>query len=378
MSKVVYPSVNNQTTAVNTLREWTVAGCAESGAYTDSVSAPVLIDRETRTAEGWTTPNWRKIRNSGSILPMTPWVQTELRERVNPGTREWCTASNRKGKYINNGWYPGGGLVWVGKTIYHYTDLVDPYDLQYFVQKAAAGIYSSGWDAATFLAEIGQLRRMLTGVGRKLDDLSRGQSPGKLLDLWLEGRYGWRTLLYDIQDLAEVLSRANERRSRYRETKGFTDSGFYSDSVNTGTNPTINISNSISWTINMRGTVVADIDVPDFQFNPITTAWEVTRLSFVVDWLLNVGQALEAASFLLMAKSHKACGGVKIDFVLEGNTSLVTKGTLTSCTSTGTWEGTGSYVERVPMSVSALPRIKLRLNEYKIIDLIALIAQRLR
>jgi hypothetical protein len=257
--------------------------------------------------------------------------------------------------------------------------LVGPYDLEYYVQKAAAAIYSSGWDAATFIAEIGQLRKMLSNVGKKIDNLSQGRSPGELYDLWLEGRYGWRTLMYDIKDLHEVLSRSNERRTRYREAKGFTDGGSYNDYTDgTSNDITVRYSTSVSWTMNLRGTVVADIDIPDFQFNPVTTAWEVTRLSFVVDWLINVGQALEAASFLLKVKAYKACGGVKVDFNLTGDATKLSHGSNLSATVSGSWNATASFIQRVPMAVSASPRMKLRLDEYKVIDLLALVAQRLR
>lgn len=380
MSTITYPTEDSIVTVTTTVKSWTATNCTETGTLSTSTQTS-CSSRRTRTAVGYRIPGWRKLKNSGAILPMTPWVQTELDLRANPAERGWCSSSNRRTKYENYYTSLGQNILTGGiqnANVSHFMSRIQPYDLQYYVQKAAAGIYSSGWDAATFLAEIGQLRRMLSGVGRKLDNLSQGRKPGELYDLWLEGRYGWRTLMYDIRDLHQVLSSANERRTRYRETKGFTDSGTYDENFVTGSNPSTRWQNNLSWTINMRGTVVADIEVPDFQFNPVTTAWEVTRLSFVVDWLLNVGQALEAASFLLAAKAYKACGGVKVDFNLSGTSSLESKGTLTSAYHSGTWGGSASYVERSPMSVSAIPRIKLRLDEYKVIDLLALVRQRLR
>jgi hypothetical protein len=261
----------------------------------------------------------------------------------------------------------------------YFVDKVGEVDLQYYVQKAASTIYTSGWDAATFIAEITQQLRMLSRVGKKLANLSQGRKPGELFDLWLEGSYGWRTLMYDIRDLQPALSAAKDRRTRYRQTCGFTTTGNWNESYMSGSDIVDEISNDISWTINMRGTVVADIDVPTFQFNPVTTAWEVTKLSFVIDWLLNVGQALEAASFLLAVKDYKACGGYKIDFNLTGSRVHVShESYLSNVTSDGTWNATATAICRVPMTVSASPHMKLRLDGYKVIDLLALIAQRLR
>lgn len=257
---------------------------------------------------------------------------------------------------------------------------VDNLDLEYYVQKAAAAIYSSGWDALTFITEIGQLRRMLSGVAKKFDKLSTGRRPDELYNLWLEGRYGWRTLMYDIRDLHEVLTRVKDRRSRYRETKGHQSSGMQSDSGNDNNANIIGgYASSISWVLNQRGTVVADIDVPDLQFNPVTTAWEVTRLSFVVDWLLNVGQALEAASFLLAARSYASCGGFRVDLTVNTSTYFVANaGSNNNGFLTGSCSGTVTCLGRVPMAVSALPRQKLRLDAFKVIDLLALVAQRIR
>lgn len=374
--KVYTPIV--ETTVHNAqLKSWTGASCGETGTLTVGSDTELASKYKVSTATGVTTPGWRKMKNAGVILPMTSWLKFTLDAQANLGTRVWCNNLNRKRQWTN--WYHSKYPSIIEYDDAYLMALVNPYDLSYYVQKAASAIYMGGWDAATFLAEIGQLRRMLTGIGTKLNNLARGRSPGELYNLWLEGRYGWRTLMYDIEDLREVLSRTNERRTRYRESKGYTDAGLYTDYTDATSNElTVRYSTSVSWTANLRGTVVADIDVPDFQFNPVTTAWEVTRLSFVVDWLINVGQALEAASFLLMVKSYQACGGVKVDFNIQGLASLLAKGSNISATVTGSWNGNASHIERVPMTVSASPRMKLRLDEFKVIDLLALVAQRLR
>jgi hypothetical protein len=375
MPSYAYPTETTVTEETTVLHSWTNLSCGESGILTTTPSTVTRAFAQ-RSAIGWHTPGWRKMRNSGAILPMTRWYRTEVDAEVTSSERYWCDVNNRKKKYVNY-WRSWPDLQLMQASWFR--DRMDEPDLEYFVQQAAAAIYSKGWDAGTFLAEIGQLRRMLSGVGKKIDDLSRGRLPDELHNLWLEGRYGWRTLMYDIQDLREVLSSTNERRSRYREQKGATLTGTYNDSLSSSSSGiTVLDEYDISYTVNARGVVIADIDVPDFQFNPITTAWEVTRLSFVVDWLLNVGQALEAASFTLMAKDYKACGGFKADFSLTGQSRLTSKGTNVSATHNADWNASATIISREPMSVSSLPRMKLRLNEWKVIDLLALVRQRLR
>jgi len=375
MPAVVYTPTETITYHTNLLKSWNATNCTETGTLSESTSqTPISVKRSS--AEGATTPGWRKMKNSGIILPMTPWKQDFYDMHANAGTRGWCTSTNRKGLYVDY-YYPGNVGIH-GMDVGYLVGEIGDLNLEYYVQKAASSIYTSGWDAATFIAEITQLRKMLSGVGGKINNLSQGRSPGELYNLWLEGRYGWRTLMYDIKDLAGVLSRTNERRTRYRQVAGFSDGGSVTKVVDSGSSPSIRDTTQITWVVNMRGTVVADIDVPDFQINPVTTAWEVAKLSFVVDWLLNVGQALEAASFLLMAKSYKACTGFRVDFNVEGTSALLNKGTNVSAFHTGSWGGTASRVQRSPATVSALPRLKLRLDEYKVIDLLALVAQRLR
>jgi hypothetical protein len=220
---------------------------------------------------------------------------------------------------------------------------------------------------------------MFAGVVDKLGSLSRGLPPGRAHDLWLEGRYGWRTLTYDIRDLHEVLTKANEHRTRYRESKGFTSSDFVHQTSQTTASGIIGDNvRDISWTVNLRGTVVADIEVPDLRFNPITTAWEVTKLSFVVDWLWNVGQALDAASFLLMAKAYRACAGYKVDIDYTGSTSLAGTTPPVICHSFDIqYAGKATIIERIPSSISVIPQVKLRLDKWKVLDIFSLILQRL-
>lgn len=328
---------------------------------------------------GWTTPNWRKLRNLGVILPMTPWKQFQIETVVRPAQREYCESASGKRRYWENlyrtysTWHPFADA----STLMSFFS--EP-DLEYYVQKAAASINNSGWDALTFLAEIRQLRNMLNGIGGKLDSLLRGQSPGELHNLWLEGRYGWRTLMYDIRDLHELLTAVKEKRTRYRQQSGHTSVESWQQEQTAGPTNSLYtlVTEQITRTLNIRAVVVADIDVPDLQFNPVLTAWEVTRLSFVVDWLLNVGQALSAASFLLKVKSYAACGGFRADFSMEGNyANAGTTGTATSFYENGGYDATAHYEERIPMQVSSIPRIKLRLDEWKIIDLLSLIRQRI-
>lgn len=329
--------------------------------------------------EGRTTPGWQKMRNAGAILPMTVFKQFQYESFVDSGERDYYQTVNNRRWWWSDLHFGSGD--WWGRTPAGLPedDIVTTSDLEYLVQQAAGTIASSGWDALTFIAELKQLRRMFSGVVSKLDNLSRGLSPGKAYDLWLEGRYGWRVLTYDVRDLHNALVTFRDKRTRYNQRVGNTFNRVISStSTDSDSISTQQVSEDISIIANLRGTVVADVDVPKIQFNPVVTAWEVTRLSFVVDWLLNVGQALNAASFLYLAKDYQACGGFRLNIEAEGTTAWQSDSSgyaTNSCY--GSYRGVGYYEERVPLEVSILPRLRLRMTVWKAVDLLALIAQRL-
>lgn len=376
MPRREYTPVNNRSYETASLRSFANNGCTTAGSSSITQTSSLLKEVEVRTAVGWDTPGWRKIRNEGGLLPFSGWEKFHLRGSADAGRREWCPSSSGKRSRWEN-YYPCGSFV--DKTAGELMALVDLPDLTYLVQQAAAGIYSSGFDALTFLAEVKQLRRMFSGIVKKLEKLFQGKSPGQIHNLYLEGRYGWRTLMFDIRDFQEYLTSVNEGRSRFRQARGLTISGSWTDySSSTSSGITMGLSSDVSWSGNCRGTVVADIDVPELQLNPLTTAWEVTRLSFVVDWLINVGQALEAASFLLRATNHTAGVGYKIDFDLDQSWALLgTTGTTICHGCNGHSSGNASVVRRSPSSVGVVPHLKLRLDGWKVLDLLSLLLQRI-
>lgn len=253
----------------------------------------------------------------------------------------------------------------------------------FHLQQAAAAMYSSGYDALTALAEIGSVRKLFLKLAKRLSDLVSNPNIRNISDAWLEGRYGWRTLLYDIQDLASAINKLNNTPIVRRSERKGESLTLTSDDINVRSDNAD--FTSIEYVtresrISIRGSVVADFIPPRFQFNVPRTAWELLPLSFVVDWLFNVGMAIEANSFVTFASNHASGWGYRReDTVTVSETATAKASPAANTHSGGTTEMVLSRVieRRFIAPVPKLPIIKVRLDTLKVMDLLALVRQRL-
>jgi hypothetical protein len=248
------------------------------------------------------------------------------------------------------------------------------------VQAAAAKIMAESHDTLTFLAELASVKRMFKSAVNKL--LTLRVPPGfhrfslqrDVKANWLEGRYGWRTFLYDLEDLDKAIRSLGGYQTRYSGAKTLlheyespsitypSDGGAYYQKTVTD-----------SVTINHKGSVTADIVLPPFSFNPIVTGWELIPYSFVIDWLINVGRSLQAVSLVLTQAKYSASVGFKLTVVryYERVVTSWKAGYSGSSYGYGMVEHVLKY--RTPCAVPLLPQTKIRLNEFKVMDLIALL-----
>lgn len=320
---------------------------------------------------GVTTPEFHLKRKRNELLPMTYFKQYDSYGQVSSGKME---VTNPTGGQTLNLPIWRHNKAWTVEEEELSAELAE-LDAEGYVQAAAAKIYSNGWDALTFLAELKQTVRMFRNLTRRVADIIK---EGKWENHWLEARYGWRTLRYDMEDLRKALAQLEGKGKRYSERLG---SDYETTEVSTVSQVSANWSYDVvtttQWEYGVRGTVAADINPPTIAFNPVTTAWEVTKLSFVVDWLVNVGQSLEALSFLALASKYTAAAGYSVRAVRTTEIQNVSwasgySGSIeqnTSCAS--------KLVIRVPTTVSKLPRIELNLDWLKVADLLALLRQAL-
>jgi hypothetical protein len=356
--------------------------CSNNG----GVSYSACLQKDFAVAQGYykhlgyDVPHYHRRLHKKELIPMTLWKQSNLKGSILESTEQLTIGQNSS--------YWVGPRPLLGADKYFVLSL-EPNDLgldetemferaRGYVQDAAAHIYTQGWDALTWAAELHKTFRMFR---RFVPNLLRVIRRGRLDQAWLESRYGWRLLLFDIQDIMKVIASLNKAKPQFLKhrigsndlSQVITEQVTASDAASTAYfDVTTNLEVSI------RGNVIADIKPPKIALNPITTAWELVPFSFVVDWFIDVGQWLETLSFLSLSSKHVASIGYYI---------AVTRQVVQSDNQWKSgWSGarsfssltTGNVTVRLPASVPQLPQFGLKLSAYKITDLIALVLQVLR
>lgn len=341
---------------------------------------------------GFNTPNFRQRVAKGELIPFTPFMQYE---RKGQGKHEWDLYPNTWPTIGTHEYTVGNGIVlstWYADDLLTLQGLAGTYSTDVYVQAAAAKLASGTFDALTFLSELRKTIEMFLKLGSKLLRLlrdpkfewsaivkayksDRGKSAA---DQWLEERYGWRTLIYDIEDFNDALKNLNHERSRRKERAGYKNS-WTKLTTSTDSDPRRVLTNKWlhTYEVSARGSVVADIEPIRFQFNPLVTGWELIRFSFVIDWFISVGASLGALSFLILQNNYVAAGGIQIKdtlrFEREATATAGNYFTKFECLV----ESYSLYTLRSPCPVTTLPQIRLRLDTSKVIDLVALVIQTL-
>lgn len=325
---------------------------------------------------GVSIPDFHRRKRNGELLPMTPWAQTFISGSSTGSYSIQKTDNSLYGKIE-----PSGGANFFNDWVITYgqLDALLPANPDRFVQDAAAKIYSNGFDALTFLAELTDVHELFISAGKKFLKLKYPRNWRQMSSEYLSLRYGWRPLIMDIQSIAKLIDTFHEKKKRYSERCG-TQYVSNNSSERTLWNGQFmwHIVTTNKITTKVRGSVVADITIPKLQFNPIVTAWELVPFSFVLDWFLSVGRALLAISCVHAAEQTTSAYG----YQLEVQRSMYTYTDQWYSTWTGTAVQTASCNAvrqvRTPCPIPLLPHFKLRLDNMKILDLLALLVQHIR
>lgn len=347
----------------------------------------MLISYKASCYSGFNTPNFRNRISRGELIRPTPWYQFDSKGEILAGVLDY------KANYPPNShdWFSNqhGARIVPDTWVIGEPDMEGyaPYIYDQYVSQAANAIYAQGFDMLTFLAELPEVYRLFESIlkgflkTRGLQD--RYTAAGRLYGgscAYLGYRYGWGPLLRDCKSLAALLESLEERKvKRYvRTARGQTMTRYGSTGGVQGGCFFYRLNTTDDVKVSIHGFVAADVSIPSLQFNPIVTAWEKVPFSFLVDWIVNVGQTLGALSLLAVSEQYVAAKGFSVD--LKRTTSLTLEapnenfagGTMYRYT-----EAAGTMTRREPCGIPLLPRFKFNVKDVrKIMDLLALFVTR--
>jgi hypothetical protein len=278
------------------------------------------------------TPGYYATRRDGGILPTNEMHQTkDVVVRDGQGYHMWVvrnsSTQNVEARGILNGsmadsyhWYLNhfnGKIPYQGT----YTDWPSS-DAP--LTSALARARTDAWDVATFLAEfnktVSMIARFRSNVFRRAHNIvhSRQRTIAErgmigFSETWLEARYGWRTLIYDMADINQSLEKLRFMSAGYirkSDTVTASDSTtvashgglvltYYSPFLYNSVGNICYASGNVSQTIERRvraGVIVELMATNILTLDPLLTAWEVVPFSFIVDWFFNINKAIAAYS----------------------------------------------------------------------------------
>lgn len=369
----------------------------ESWRHHSWVEDPELVDLDTRLVESnlgsyrcSLTPKFHLKKKRGELLPMNYYLRYDQQLRWYGGhdfTKTYKATGNTSRYWSEGDGYPfirgnqasrlhlSESEMWMKAK-----ESLEPGD----VQQAAANIVA-GWDALTFAAEFTKTVMMFRQL---IARWTFYVVTGRWHKLWLEGRYGWRTLVYDMQDINSAIAiavsefgRLSRRQARAGGTETWTEVEEYPQtSWSWAFNSTVRI--QTTYTASHRGSIIADIKPPDIVFNPIKTTWELVTASFVIDWVLQVGNWLDSLTFLALQERHYASLGVRLEATRQ-YWLVVNSWHNDSTSSVAGYANAGgidtsSLTWREPTNVSLRPHTTIDLDGFKVLDLVALFLTKLR
>jgi len=330
-----------------------------------------------RASNGGETPHFYRQLRSGALLPVNSWFQQEIRTISCTGSSQF-THPNGGNPVLHTvsrpAYWGAAGLNPFFVTTEEMDAVLDHSLKEYVVQSAVAKITSAAHDTLTSVAEFRKTVQMFRGIAPRILRLLSSTSPRDWASAWAEGRYGWRPLLFDLQDLQKAVERFNSTndffRARSEQKRSWTDI-HTQDGGHSG---------ALSWTyvrkrkweVSYRGFAFTNVKPPSFGFNPVKTAWELLPWSFVIDWFINIGLWIDviSASYLDAPYSSGLGTSVKCTIIttIEGAQPV---SPMTSGSCTGTVVAECSQIRRDPWTPSLLPQLNVRLDGYKVTDLLS-------
>lgn len=368
--------------------------------------------QNSETMQDQVNPGYFRAAREGKILPVAPMAQTS--ETFVP---IYGTASSKQVVPISStlsqvNEYQAEG-IFLGTSDFKAPSKVVPMpsvNRAALLQSALARAQTDAWDVATFLAEFGKTIEGMTSFYSRWSAMfarvhasaraRRGRFSSfadAFANAWLEARYSFRPLYYDMLSISEAVRRLSggvegrlargwesEKSSPSTASQLWSASSFLVSSlqgrglvavgsVASGSAYRTNIASTISKTVSARATVGVSVTTRNITMvDPLVTAWELVPFSFVMDWFITTGDAIAAFSPFATGIFKYATFSLVEETVLTVTGTPAFSGNVTGSGTPGSISQITRSVTRSPTSVTPTLSIQVNLNAAKVTDLVAL------
>lgn len=411
-------TINWENFCTEEVQEWMLQVFRLQPSYVDSMASAPFTTIPTTSSyihtrmDDIVTPGFKKIQKSGGIVnsPMSqvknvfmasPPVYGSTAEQVLTVLQNSITSN---GFYVIYQWAPRVDLIFSCPTeiaieIQSQADALcihDDYRNSY--NTALSRIDNADLDTLVAMAEAKKTLATLTlGLARvstlfkqikrgqisKITDsirgkgLSKKQQADRLQDAWLEARYAWRPIIYDINGAIKALQRGKtltpRRTFRGSTTKVDDEVISFQRSVN---GYTYDVEGVAEVTQHCRSGVLCEAlletSVPHSLglFNVAKAGWELVPWSFVIDWFINTGYILRSLKPIASFKEKTAWANQETEVKFSGIISITAPNGEQK-----DLEFTQVYLrkDRIPIDPSFSITVDVNFSLLKLLDSIALL-----
>jgi len=344
--------------------------------------------------EGDSTPHFYKRKKAGGLLPLNAYKRFDAEVNSPHGiysgryVRPISGSADKVYNYsVNSVRSIPNATIDLGAAELISVSMTEGVNTNALMQAATANARPE-LDAGTLLAEMHKTVDLFTGArsravalinkARRLD-MRRLEA---ISDAWLEWRYGWRILGYDIQSAIETFN--HPFRDEIAEGRaGLTVNGapLVVNHPFSGYYVSHDYMETIERSVSVRASVAIQYSYSSLNAGlslPIT-AWELIPFSFVSDWFVSIGDVIAAYEVLQNAAGFE--GSISTRFSETGTAivSGVGVGTGTYATlphASGGASSSATLLTRNRASRPSLtPEVRVKLSPAKIADILAIFAK---
>lgn len=331
------------------------------------------------------TPGYAKKVSEGLTIPHTPFLYDSGKVSIEESTRHasWGTSTCAhvwndifKGPpYYSRPPLPGGRPI--GKSLIEMPEYESR--LKRVSQRAVADAWLNGMQILVSWAERHKTIALFKKAGSRILKLIRKL---RFDQLWLEYRYGWRLLYYDILAINDAIEKEIAAKGYTRVNGTAKEKPVDIDEIDLyhfgdGQGYLYDLVYRSKITGTIKGSAQIDLFLPttgSFFTSIPSTVLELIPFSFVVNWFITTGEALAAMEASVLAKSvvTSASAGLLWDTTIY---SALVANPPPPQTTVHTVFGTAQRqtTERVPLPVTSKVFLQNRLDLFKVADLVALV-----